>query len=350
MDKIEYRAVIKFLFLQGKARKAIRDEMFLVYQDNCPSYDVVKHWCKQFKCGRLSIQDGERDGRPSTARNDDIIKKVQDLILNNRRVTINDIVNETGVSHGSVCNIVHNELHMSKVSARWVPRLLTPIQMQNRQESSVELLTMCNAGEDDFFSCLVTVDESWIHHFDPESKLASKQWKHVESPPPKKAKCFQSAGKVMLTVFWDERGVILTDYLPRGQTITGKYYSSLLTRLREKIKAKRRGMIGKGVLLLQDNAPAHNSVVAQQTARACGFQILPHPAYSPDLAPSDFFLFPALKSDLRGRHFPKDDDVISATEDWFSSKMGSFYKDGIRKVKKRWEKCVTVGGSYVEKD
>ena len=341
---------MKFLFLQKKTPKEIHEEMYLVYKDNCPSYEVVKHWCRQFKCGRLSIQDDNRSGRPSTAINDDTIKKVKDLILDNRRVTIHEIVNETGISHGSVCDIVHNELHMNKVSARWVPRLLTPIQMQNRHDSSLDLLALCTPDEDNFFSRLITVDESWIHHFDPESKMCSKQWKHVVSPPSKKARCFQSAGKVMLTVFWDERGIILTDYLPRGQTITGEYYSSLLTRLRANIKAKRHGMIGKDVLLLQDNAPAHNFVVAQQTACVCGLKILPHPAYSPDLAPSDFFLFPALKSDLRGRRFLTDDDVISATESWFSSKAGSFYKEGIRKVKKRWEKCVTLCGSYVEKD
>lgn len=111
-----------------------------------------------------------------------------------------------------------------------------------------------------------------------------------------------------------------------------------------------RGMLSKGVLLLHDNAPAHSSVLACQAARECGYEILPHPAYSPDLAPSDFFLFPQLKSTLRGRRFNTDNDVITATEDYFSSKNRGFYKDGIRKVKNRWEKCVTLAGSYIEKE
>jgi [histone H3]-lysine36 N-dimethyltransferase SETMAR len=109
-------------------------------------------------------------------------------------------------------------------------------------------------------------------------------------------------------------------------------------------------MISKGVLLLHDNASAHSSVVTCQAARECGYEILPHPPYSPDLAPSDFFLFPQLKSTLRGRRFDTDNDVIAATEEYFLSKNREFYKEGIRKVKGHWEKCVTLAGSYIEKD
>ena len=91
-------------------------------------------------------------------------------------------------------------------------------------------------------------------------------------------------------------------------------------------------------------------VVACQAARKCGYEVLPHPPYSPDLAPSDFFLFPHLKSTLRGRHFNTDNDVIAVTEEYFSSKNSGFYKEGIRKMKNRWEKCVTLAGSYIEKE
>ena len=350
MDKLEYRSIIKFLFLQKKSPTQIHEEMLAVYNNDCPSYDVIKHWGKEFRCGRLSVHDEARSGRPSTSTCPDIVQQIEKLIMEDRRVTISSIVESIKISRGSVYSIIHDELHMTKVSARWIPRLLTQIQKQNRAECSQELLDLCNADEDNFFSRLITVDESWIHHFDPETKQASMQWKHSASPPPKKACVQPSAGKVMLTVFWDECGVIYTDYLEKGKTITGQYYSNLLTNLRQEIKLKRRGMLSRGVLLLHDNAPAHSSLAAMDTAGRCGYQILPHPPYSPDLAPSDFFLFPTLKSALRGQHFPTDNAVIQATESWFSAENGCTYRDGIRKVKMHWEKCVTLGGSYVEKD
>lgn len=209
---------------------------------------------------------------------------------------------------------------------------------------------MCQEDQDDFFDRLITQDETWVHYYDPESKAQSNLWKHHGSPPPTKARVQPSASKIMLTVFWDQHGVVMMDFLEMGSTITGAYYASLLQKLREAIKTKRRGMLTKGVHILQDNAPAHNSNVAQMEARSCGYNILPHPAYSPDLAPSDFHLFPTMKSFLKGKHFLDDEGLISEVQAWLLEQPEDFYKRGLRNCIKRWEKCVTLGGGYVEKE
>jgi len=159
-----------------------------------------------------------------------------------------------------------------------------------------------------------------------------------------------SAGKVMLSVFWDENGVIFTDYLQNGVTITAQYYINLLEKVRDAIKQKRRGMISKGILLLHDNAPAHTAHATTAAASRLGYHILPQPAYSPDLAASDFFLFRNLKKELSGRRFSDNEEVINAVESWFARQKDTFYKDGIRQCRHRWEKCVVLEGDYVEKD
>jgi len=92
-------------------------------------------------------------------------------------------------------------------------------------------------------------------------------------PTPKKFKVCASAGKVMASVFWDSQGVIMVDYLEQGKTITGDYYASLLVKLRDAIKDKRRGKLRNGALLLQDNAPSHSSHVTVAAMNCC--QILP---------------------------------------------------------------------------
>ena len=109
------------------------------------------------------------------------------------------------------------------------------------------------------------------------SKVAERVWK--------------SAGKVMASILWDAEGVLLVDYLEKGKTITGAYYASLLKQLREKIKQMRRGKLTRGVLFHQDNASVHKSTAA---IHQCGFQLVEHPAYSYDLAPSDYYLFPKM--------------------------------------------------------
>jgi histone-lysine N-methyltransferase SETMAR len=106
------------------------------------------------------------------------------------------------------------------------------------------------------------MDETWIHHYTPESKQQSKQWTEAGCSAPKKTRSVPSAGKVMALVFWDAEGILFIDYLKKGKTITGKYYSNLLIRLDEKFHEKRPSFQKKKIIFHQENAPAHKSVLA----------------------------------------------------------------------------------------
>ena len=77
---------------------------------------------------------------------------------------------------------------------------------------------------------------------------------------------------------------------------------------------------------------------------------LPHPAYSPDLAPSDFFLFPNLKKDIRGFHFRSDEEVVTAVEEWVNGKDPDFFSSGMMALEHRWSKCITLEGNYIKKE
>jgi len=100
----------------------------------------------------------------------------------------------------------------------------------------------------------------------------------------------------MLTLFWDEKGVILEHYTPSGTTVTNASYSDhLKNNLRPAIKSKRRGLLSSGVLLQQDNAMPHTASTTVVIITDLYFECLPHPPYSPDLAPSDFHMFRPLK-------------------------------------------------------
>ncbi|UYV81812.1 K02A2.6-like [Cordylochernes scorpioides] len=157
-------------------------------------------------------------------------------------------------------------------------------------------LALFEANPEEFVSRFVTMDETWAHHFTPESKQQSMQWRHSGSPPPKKAKTVPSAGKVMVSVFWDSEGVLLLDFLNKGQTITGNYYANLVKQLQEAIKEKRRGKLSRKIVYHQDNAPSHRSLQTMAAIYDSGFELLPYAPYSPDLALSDFHLFPHLKN------------------------------------------------------
>ena len=108
----------------------------------------------------------------------------------------------------------------------------------------------------------MTVDETWVHYYEPENKAQRRHWVGPGSPRPNKFKTQPSAGKVMATVFWDAKGIIMLDFLPKRSTITGVYYANLLDQLRTAIHEKCRGKLSKGVLLQQDNARVHTCKVA----------------------------------------------------------------------------------------
>ena len=127
----------------------------------------------------------------------------------------------------------------------------------------------------------MTVDETWVHYYEPEKKARSRQWVGPGSPRPKKFKTQPSAGKVMTAVFWDAKGVIMLDLLPKRSTITGVYYANLLDQLRTAIREKRRGKLSKCVLLQQHNARVHTCKVTMDAVERNAYKLIPHPAFSP---------------------------------------------------------------------
>ena len=273
--------------------------------------------------GRTSLEDEARSGRPLDATDEEMCKKVRDLVYSDRRIQVEEIAQALGISHGSVSTILQDRLSMRKLTARWVPKSLSDEQMATRASVYSALLKRFRSN-DDFLLRLVTVDDIWVHYYEPENKAQSRQWVRCGSPRPKKFKTQPSAGKVMATVFWDAKGVIMLDFLPKRSTITGVYYANLLDQLRTAIREKRRGKLFKGVLLQQDNARVHTCKVAMDAVERNGYELIPHPAYSPDLAPSDFFLFPNLKKDIRGLHFRSDEEVVTAVEEWAMERTLTF--------------------------
>lgn len=349
MEKNELHAVIKYLQKKGLTPQEIHDDMVGVLGDDAPSYQVVKNWSRQFRCGRKTCEHAKGAGRPQTVCTQENVNRVCDLIKQDRRLTTRRLAEITGLSNGTIATIINAYLGLHKVSARWVPRMLTPEQKRERVITSEANLALFNSNPKSFLGRFVTVDETWVHHFDPESKVQSKEWRHRGSPPPRKFRVQPSAGKIMATIFWDAEGILLIDYLERGQTITGQYYATLITQLRDSIKEKRKGKLSRGILFNQDNASVHKSLVALNAIHNAGFELMAHPPYSPDLAPSDFYLFPKLKECLRGNKFNSDDEVMTAVEEFFCDQNPEFFEKGITMLEHRWNKCLQVHGDYVEK-
>ncbi|XP_076667941.1 histone-lysine N-methyltransferase SETMAR-like [Andrena cerasifolii] len=280
--------------------------------ESAPSFTTVKYWVAEFKRGRTSCRDEHRSGRPNEVTAPEMVKKIYKMIVDDRRLKVRELADMIGIPKSPVHRILTENLDMRKLCARWVPRLLAVKQKQRREDVSVECLAVFHRSQAEFSRRFITMDETWVHHYTPEAKEQSKQWTERGESAPKKAKTVPTAGKVMASVFWDARGIILIDYLQRGKTINGEYYANLLQRLSEEIKEKRPQLATKKALLHQDNAPVHTSVITMAKINELKFELLPHAPYSPDLTPSDYFLFPNLKKWLGGKRCANNEEVESA--------------------------------------
>jgi histone-lysine N-methyltransferase SETMAR len=201
----------------------------------------------------------------------------------------------------------------------------------------------------EFLDRIVTGDETWVHYTTPETKRDSMTWKHVGSPPVRKFKLAPSARKMMATVFWDSRGVILVEFLQSGLAVNAARYCATLEQLRLAIRRKRAGLLSSGVILLHDNATPHTAAATRAQLSRYNWEILEHPPHSPDLAPSDFHLFGPLKRKLSGQRFATDDELEGAVLQFFKQCDTFFYRAGIESLVQRWDKCLNKFGDYIEK-
>jgi len=144
------------------------------YREDCVSRTQCYEWYQRFKSGRTSIEGDPKSGRPSSSTGDDRIEKVRSVIRENRRLTIREVSEEVGICKSTCHTILTEKLKMHRVAAKFVPRLLTEEQKQNRVSVSQELLDLSNTDEN-FLKNVITGDETWVYGYDVETKVQPSQ-------------------------------------------------------------------------------------------------------------------------------------------------------------------------------
>ncbi len=269
-------------------------------------------------------------------------------------MTIAEISQETGVNPASVQRILKKDLRMTKLSAKFVPHHLTAEQRKMRKElAEINLRTVRHS--EDFLDRIVTGDETWVPLYDPETKQASSKWHPKGSMRPTKVVKSRSQKKTMLILFYDQRGVVHLEFLPQGETVDTDFYLEVLRRLKENVRCRRPelwaripGSDTRRMLLYHDNASCHT---ANRTIALLGesdIDMVPHPPYSPDLAPCDFWAFPYMKNHLRGHKFQSIADVQTAVHRVFRETDPKLFRESLQDLPSRWMKCSMSDGAYFE--
>ena len=267
--KDEIRAYIKARSKLGCSLKKLMTEISTAFGPSCVSYDTVRRWKKKFESGVESIKkkkkkkkNAPKSYRPKSASRKEIVSKIKEIIEGDARFTVRDIERKVGISLSTVHLILKKHLKVRKISARWVPHLLTDEQKRQRVKVAKKLLQMFPKYDKKQFANVVTGDETWVHYFEPVRKVSNKIWATKHSKRPIIAKRSLSTKKVLYAIFFSGEGVAIKVPVKKGKRITGKYYKDVVLKKLKKYYQKRRPATGfKHVRLLHDNAPAQTSAI-----------------------------------------------------------------------------------------
>ena len=144
--------------------------------------------------------------------------------------------------------------------------------------------------------------------------------------------------------------MIYYELLKPGETVNTERYREQMIDLNQALREKRPEYQKRQhkVVLLHGNAPSHTAKPVKETIEAFGWETLSRAAYSPDLAPSDYYLFASMGHVLSDQHFTSYENVRKWLDNWFALKERQFFWRGIHQLPDRWEKCIASGGQYFE--
>ncbi|UYV80850.1 hypothetical protein LAZ67_19001985 [Cordylochernes scorpioides] len=165
------------------------------------SSEHSKKWVAAFKLGRISTEDEHRPGRPVESVTQENIDKIHVLVMLDRKMNSSSDRRDHGYSKNNSGLDYERTLGPQEAFCPLGSQTFDTRSKGCKEKVIFGQLALFEANPEEFVSRFVTMDETWAHHFTPESKQQSMQWRHSGSPPPKKAKTVPSAGKVMVSVF-----------------------------------------------------------------------------------------------------------------------------------------------------
>lgn len=331
----------------GKGFAEIQDTTRKAYGDLALKKTAIYDIIKKVRDGKPTA-DQRHCNAKKTKRSPDVVAAVAAAVKEDARRTVDQLALMVGVSHGTILNILHDDLGLVKKTARWVPKLLTAEQKKERVRVCNKLIAAVNRDSKAMLARVVTMDETMVSFHTPETKKQSKQWIKKGQPGPIKARVHATRKKQMVTVFFDAAGVLYTHIAKKGASVNAASIIKVLAAFLKQLKKKRPDWEEGEWFFHWDNAPVHTANVVKEFLARRGVRLIEHAPYSPDLAPADFFYFPKVKEALAGK---------TLTDRSFKTEWGraakNVSKDDFDAAFGKWldrcTKCVAKGGDYVEK-
>lgn len=337
ITKEEMRLIFLYEWkLQHNASEAARN-INSAFGQHSTNDRTIRRWYAKFESGDETRMITDR-GRPEVAIDNE---ELRTNIEQNPCQSVREIAKQFNVGTMTISRHLKEIGKVKKVD-QWIPHLLNDSQKLKRFEICNSLLIRNKT--DNFLHRIITCDEKWVLH---NNRKRSAQWLDVAEAPKRFPKPDLYPKKTMITVWWSMAGLIHFSFLNAGETITSDKYCSEIELMHQKLCIKQPSLVNrKGVILLHDNARPHVSMKTLKKLSELNIEVLQHPPYSPDLAPTDYHFFKHLDKFLVQKTFADLSAIEIAISDFINSRKEDFYVTGIKSLECRWQKCVSSNGDY----
>ena len=258
------------------------------------------------------------------------------MVATDARFTTRHIAKCVGISVGSAHTILMCDLKMRRISARWIPHLVTKEQKLDRVRIAKQLLKQFPKYNNRSFANIITGDETWVHFYELKRKGGKR---------PCIAKRTMSIKKVMHVIFFTNQGPAIQIAVAKGKSVNARFYKGKVFHKLKKYFLNRQPATGlRGVRLLHDNASSHKAAIIREYLKQEKVVELPHPPYSPDLAPCDS----RLKNTSLEENTRRAKNLGSAIFQCLNSIPRKDYENAFKDWIKRLKLCLSHGGEYFE--
>jgi len=298
MEKEGIRYYIRTRTLLGLNPTEIHEELETAYGHPVTSYSTCQKWSLNVRNGSMEIEDKPIPGRPVSEVTQENIDFVRRVIDEDSHSTYTELEAKTEISRGSLETIIHKHLKLRKVTSRWVPHDLTPYQKQERVRICRD--NLAKFQNESWRRCdIVTGDETWVYHRKIKKKAENAAWIGPGEKPKTTTKRGRFEAKTLFSIFFRASGPLWVHAVEADDGIDADYYiKNCLKPIIHEIHLQRLDTGTKGIKLLYDNARAHTASEVKNFLKDESLAVMPHPPYSPDLSPCDFWLFGYLKEHL----------------------------------------------------
>jgi transposase len=335
---IRDRTLIFFGKKLGWTAKECFENARKAFPKDYPSERMIEVHYKLIDQGMFTLVPKEKPGR---TLDPGLVKKVNAAITQEPYLSLRQIAEIVGSNKDTVRHILEKELLLKKRYTRWIPHELNMSQKKARVAEAKQLLEILKKDEASDFQHIVTGDESWMLYSYPYDGM----WLSLSDKRPEVPKPYIATAKSMLIIFWGVKVTPVLSIVEKGQTVTAEYFiHNVLEQLDQ--FGKEREIIDGPLMIHMDNAPAHRAKMTKEYLETHRLLVIPHPPYSPDLAPSDFFLFGYLKMKLRGKKHSDSRGLLAAIKELVDKITPETRTRVFREWMFRLEAVIASGGEY----